>query len=43
MFPRKPLDTVRELELWNLKAEETTRLGIMGLADEAELVNLAVR
>ena len=35
---------VRELELWeNLKAEGTTRLGITGLADEAELVSLAVR
>ena len=35
---------VHELELWkNLKAEGTTRLGIIGLADEAELVSLAVR
>ena len=34
---------VRELELWeNLKAEGTTRLVIMELADEAELVSLAV-
>ena len=38
-------ELVRELKLWkNLKAEGTTRLGIMmGLANEAELVSLAVR
>ena len=36
--------SVCELELWeNLKAEGTTRLGIIGLADKAELVSLAVR
>ena len=27
----------------NLKAERTTRLGIMELVDEAELVSLAIR
>ena len=34
---------VKELELWNLKAEGTTRLRIVGLADETELVSLAIR
>ena len=35
--------SVNELELWNLKAEGTTRLRIVGLADETELVSLAIR
>ena len=34
---------VGELELWNLKAEGTTRLRIAGLADEVKLVSLAIR
>ena len=34
---------VREFELWDLKAEGTTRLIIVGLADETELVSLAIR
>ena len=36
-------ECVKELELWNLKAEGTTRLRIVGLADETELVSLAIR
>ena len=39
----KQIVCVEELELWNLKAKGTTRLGIVGLADEAELVSLAIR
>ena len=35
--------SVNELELWNLKDEGTTRLRIVGLADETELVSLAIR
>ena len=34
---------VNEFELLNLKTEGTTRLRIVGLADETELVSLAIR